>query len=46
MNIVVRILDLVFSLFQLSFILVAGCISLVVGVVVGIAMLIEDRLFG
>ena len=42
----VRILDLVFSLVQLTVILVAGCISLVVGAVVGIIMLIEDRLFG
>jgi hypothetical protein len=41
----VRILDLVFSLFPLCFILVVGCISLVVGGVVGVCMLVEDRLF-
>ena len=45
MNIVVRSLDLVFSLFQLSFILVVGCISLVVGLVGAVGMLVEDRLF-
>jgi len=45
MNVVVRILDLVLSLFQLSFILVVGCISLVVGVVGAVGMLVEDRLF-
>ena len=41
----VRILDLVFSLFQLSFILVVGCISLVVGLVGAVGMLVEDKLF-
>jgi hypothetical protein len=45
MNVVVRILDLVLSLFQLSFILVVGCVSLVVGVVGAVGMLVEDRLF-
>ncbi len=45
MNVVVRILDLAFSLFQLSFILVVGCVSLVVGVVGAVGMLVEDRLF-
>ena len=45
MNVIVRVLDLVLSLFQLSFILVLGCISLVVGVVGGVCMLVEDRLF-
>lgn len=45
MNVVVRILDLVLSLFQLSFILVVGCISLIVGVVGAVGMLVEDRLF-
>ena len=45
MNVVVRILDLVFSLFQLSFILVVGCVSLVVGVIGDEGMLVEDRLF-
>ena len=42
---VLRILDLVFSLVQLSVILVVGCVSIVVGVVGGILMLVEDRLF-
>ena len=45
MNVVVRILDLVLSLFHLSFILVVGCISLVLGIVGGVCMLVEDRLF-
>ena len=45
MNEVVRILDLVFSLFQLSFILVVGCVSLVLGVIGAVGMLVEDRLF-
>ena len=45
MNVVVRILDLVLSLFQLSFILAVGCISLVAGVVGAVGMLVEDRLF-
>ena len=45
MNVVVRILDLVFSLFQLSFILVVGCVSLVLGVIGAVGMLEEDRLF-
>ena len=45
MNVVVRILDLVLSLFQLSFILVVGCISLVVGLFGAVGMLVEDRLF-
>jgi len=45
MNVVVRILDLVFSLFQLSFILAVGCVSLIVGVVGAVGMLVEDRLF-